>query len=123
MAFILGMGGGSTANPASVSETFPCGPLMPGNATDGPHCSFDRYYMHVCLIRQLNYCCASGCPPLKATLNFTVSENQAVSTSQCNTSPAHRVDRVVECVLWNVGPFLLNGFGKLLDIVRNWNTL
>lgn len=27
--FILGMGGGSTANPASVSETFPCGPLMP----------------------------------------------------------------------------------------------
>ncbi len=40
-----------------------------------------------------------------------------------NTSPLHRVDQVVDCGLWNVGPLLFNGCVKLLDIGRNWNTL
>ncbi len=35
---------------------------------------------------------------------------------QCNTSPSHRVDQVVDCGLWNVGPLLFNGCAKLLDI-------
>ncbi len=57
------------------------------------------------------------------------SENQSVSgvtticLTQCNTSPSHRVDQVVDCGLWNVGPLLFNGCVKLLDIGRNWNTL
>ncbi len=64
--------------------------------------------------------------------SFTVLggyENQSVSgvtnfcLTQCNTSPSHRVDQVVDCGLWNVGPLLFNGGAKLLDIVRNWNTL
>ncbi len=42
---------------------------------------------------------------------------------QCNTSPSHRVDQVVNCGLWNFGPLLFNGCVKLLDIGRNWNTL
>ncbi len=46
-----------------------------------------------------------------------------VSLAQCNTSPSHRVDQVVDCGLWNVGPLLFNGCVKLLDIGRNWNTL
>ncbi len=60
--------------------------------------------------------------------SFTVlgggSENQSVPgvtticLMQCNTSPSHRVDQVVD-----VGPLLFNGCVKLLDIVRNWNTL
>ncbi len=51
--------------------------------------------------------------------SFTVlgggSENQSVSgvtticLTQCNTSPSHRVDQVVDCGLWNVGPLLFNG--------------
>ncbi len=57
------------------------------------------------------------------------SENQSVSgvttifLTQCHTSPSHRVDQVVGCGLWNVGPLLFNGCAKLLDIGRNWNTL
>ena len=53
------------------------------------------------------------------------SENQSVSgvTTICLTSPSHRVDQVVDCGLWNVGPLLFNGCAKLLDIGRNWNTL
>ncbi len=57
------------------------------------------------------------------------SENQSVSgvipicLTQCNTSPSHRVDQVVDSSLWNVGPLLFNGCAKLLDIGRNWNTL
>ncbi len=53
------------------------------------------------------------------------SENQPVSSetticlTQCNTSPSHRVDQVVDCGLWNVGPLLFNGCAKLLDIGRN----
>ncbi len=56
------------------------------------------------------------------------SENQSVSgvnticLMQCNTSPSHRVDQVVDCGLWNVGPLLFSGCVKLLDIGRNWNT-
>ncbi len=38
-------------------------------------------------------------------------------------SPSHRVDQVVDCDLWNVGPLLFNGCAKFLDIGRNWNTL
>ncbi len=65
--------------------------------------------------------------------SFTVlggSENQSVSgvtticLTQCNTSPSHRADQAVDCVLWNVGPLShFNGCVKLLDISRNWNTL
>ena len=53
------------------------------------------------------------------------AENQSVSgvTTICLTSPSHRVDQVVDCGLWNVGPLLFNGCAKLLDIGRNWNTL
>ncbi len=57
------------------------------------------------------------------------SENQSESgvtticLVQCNTSPLHRVDQVVDCGLWNVGPLLFNGCAKLLDIVWNWNTV
>ncbi len=56
------------------------------------------------------------------------SENQSLSgvtticLTLCNTSLSHKVDQVVDC-LWNVGPLLLNGCAKLLDIGRNWNTL
>ncbi len=38
------------------------------------------------------------------------SENQSVSgvtttcLTQCNTSPSHRVDQVVDCGMWNVDP-------------------
>ncbi len=32
--------------------------------------------------------------------------------TQCNTSPSHRVDQVVDCGLWNVVPLLF----------RKWNT-
>ncbi len=39
---------------------------------------------------------------------------------QCNTSPSHRVDQVVDCGLWNVGPLLFNSCAKLLDIGRNY---
>lgn len=35
---------------------------------------------------------------------------------QCNTSPLQRVDQVIDCGLWNVGPLVLNGYGKLMDI-------
>ncbi len=46
-----------------------------------------------------------------------------ICLTQCNTSPSHRVDQVVDCGLWDVGPLLFNGCVKLLDIGRNWNTL
>ncbi len=80
--------------------------------------------------------CALGWPQYKATLKCAVllywgggGGNQLVSgvtnicLTQCNTSPSHRVDQVVDCSLWNVGPLLFNGCEKLLDIGRNWNTL
>ncbi len=57
------------------------------------------------------------------------SEKQSVSgvtticLTQCNTSPSYRVDQVVDCGLWDVGPLLFNGCVELLDIGRNWNTL
>ncbi len=57
------------------------------------------------------------------------SENQSVSgvtticLTQCNTSPSHKVDQVVDCGLWNVGPLFFNCCAKVLDIGRNWNTL
>ncbi len=66
--------------------------------------------------------------------SFTVlggggSENQSVfgvttiCLTQCNTSPSHRVDQIVDCSLWKVGPLLFNGCVKLLDIGRDWNML
>jgi hypothetical protein len=42
---------------------------------------------------------------------------------QRDTSPSHRVDKAVDCGLWNVVPLLFNGCAKLLDIGLNWNTL
>ncbi len=53
----------------------------------------------------------------------SVSGVTTICLTQCNTSPLHRVDQVVDCGLWNVGPLLFNGCAKLLDIGRNWNTL
>ncbi len=53
----------------------------------------------------------------------SVSGVTTICLTQCNTSPSHRVDQVVDCGLWNVGPLLFNGSAKLLDIGRNWNTL
>ncbi len=46
-----------------------------------------------------------------------------ICLTQCNTSHSHRVDQVVDCGLWNVGPLLFNGCVKLLDIGRDWTTL
>ncbi len=46
-----------------------------------------------------------------------------ICLTQCKPSPSHRVDQVVDCGLWNVGPLLFNGCAKLLDIGRNWNML
>jgi len=56
------------------------------------------------------------------------SEIQSVSVTticlmQCNTSPSHRVDQVVDFGLWNVGLLLFSGCAKLLDIDRNCNRL
>ena len=42
---------------------------------------------------------------------------------QHDTSSSHRVDRAVDCGLWNVVPLLFKGYVKLLDICWNWNTL
>ncbi len=52
-----------------------------------------------------------------------ISGVTTICLTQCNTSPSHRVDQVVDCGLWNVGPLLFNSCPKLLDIGRNWNTL
>ncbi len=59
--------------------------------------------------------------------SFTVlggSENQSVSgvtticLTQCNTSPSHRVDQVVDCGLRNVGPLKW-----LCEVARYWQEL
>ncbi len=55
--------------------------------------------------------------------NQSVSGVTTICLTHCNTSPSHRVDQVVDCGLWNVGPLLFNECAKLLDIGRNWNTL
>ncbi len=55
--------------------------------------------------------------------NQSVSGVTTICLTKCNTSPSHRVDQIVDCGLWNVGPLLFNGCVKLLDIGRNWNTL
>ncbi len=54
---------------------------------------------------------------------YPVSGVTTICLTQCNTSPSHRVDQVVDCGLWNVGPLIFNGCVKLLDIGRNWNKL
>ncbi len=54
--------------------------------------------------------------------NQSLSGVTTICLTQGYTSPSHRVDQVVDCGLWNVGP-LFNGCVKLLDIGRNWNTL
>ncbi len=56
-------------------------------------------------------------------MTISVSGVITICLTQCNTSPSHRVDQVVDCGLWSVGPLLFNGCVKLLDIGRNWNTL
>ncbi len=45
-----------------------------------------------------------------------VSGSTTICLTQCNTSPSHRVDQVVDCGMGNVGPLLFNGCAKLLDI-------
>ncbi len=57
------------------------------------------------------------------TENQSVFGVTTICLTQCNTSPPHRVDQVVDCGLWHVGPLLFNGCAKLLDIGRNWNML
>ena len=83
------------------------------------------------MVRQHGYCTGvpyAGCnkrPLWKVLLywgSLGGSENQSVTTI-CLTSPSNTVDQVVDCGLWNVGPLLFNGYAKLLDIGRNWNTL
>ncbi len=57
--------------------------------------------------------------PFKVTkYKQSVSGVTTICLTQCNTSPSHRVDQVVDCGLWNVGPLLFNGCAKLLDIGR-----
>ncbi len=41
--------------------------------------------------------------------NHSVSGVSTICLTQCNTSPSHRVDQVVDCGLWDVGPLLFNG--------------
>ncbi len=67
--------------------------------------------------------CYLVCVARADTENQSVSGVTTICLTQCNTSPSHRVDQVVDCGLWNVGPLLFNGCAKLLDIGRNWNTL
>ncbi len=43
----------------------------------------------------------------------SVSGVTTICLTQCNTFPSHRVDQVVNCGLWNVGPLLFNGCAKL----------
>ncbi len=58
-----------------------------------------------------------------ASENQSVSGETTICLTQCNTSPLHIFDQVVDSGLWSVGPLLFNGCVKLLDIGRNWNTL
>lgn len=51
---------------------------LPGNAIDDTRSSFDRQYVHVCLIRQHDYCCASGCPQKKRPLQILLYWRQGV---------------------------------------------
>ena len=44
--------------------------------------------------------------------NQSVSGVATICLMQCNTPPSHRVDQVVDCSLWNVGPLLFNGCAK-----------
>ncbi len=68
------------------------------------------------------YGCSCGDSPAWSE-NQSVSGMTTICLMQCNTSPSHRVDQVVDCGLWDVGPLLFNGCAKLLDIGRNWNML
>ncbi len=55
--------------------------------------------------------------------NQSVSGVTTICLMQCNTSPLHRVDQVVDRGLWNISPLLFDGCAKFLDIGRNCNTL
>ncbi len=68
----------------------------------------------------MQFYCIGG---VRGSKNQSVSGVTTICLTQCNTSPSHRVDQVVDCGLWNVGSLLVNGCAKLLDIGRNWNTL
>ncbi len=52
------------------------------------------------------YCIGGG--PISIR-NHSVSGVTTICLTQCNTSPSHRVDLVVDCGLWDVGPLLFNG--------------
>ncbi len=56
-----------------------------------------------------------GCPD--QSVNQSVSSVNTICLMQCNTSPSHRVDQVVDCGLWDVGPLLFNGCVKLHAVV------
>ncbi len=57
------------------------------------------------------------CPRLATIKGHNVT---SICLTQCNTSPSYRVDQVVDCGLWNVGPLLLNG---LFEVVGYWQEL
>ncbi len=60
---------------------------------------------------------------IRGSKNQSVSGVTTICLTQCNTSPSHRVDQVVDCGQCNVCPLLFNGCAKLLDIGRNRNAL
>ena len=72
------------------------------------------------------YICWSQIPYKKVgrgSGNQSVFVVTTICLMQRGTSPSHRVDQAVNCGLWNVVPLPFNGYAKLLDIGRNWNTL
>ncbi len=50
----------------------------------------------------------------------SVSGVTTICLTQCNTSPSHRVDQVVDCGLWNVGPTPLQW---LCEVAGYWQEL
>ncbi len=80
----------------------------------------------LCWKFMFTYCYMTHC--LKGNIRKGRSENLSLSgattifLTQCNTSPSHRADQVVDCGLCNVGPLFFNGCVKLLDVCKNWNT-
>lgn len=60
----------------------------------------------------MQFCCTGDQEKKKQP----VSGVTTICLKQCNASPSHTVDQVVDCGLWNVCPLLFNDCSKLLDI-------
>ncbi len=58
---------------------------------------------------------------LRLPICICLEEKQSVgvTTLQFETSPSHRVDQVVDCNLWRVGPHHFDECAKLLDNGRD----